>query len=158
MSSITDQETERQVTRYECDRCAAVVDAPRGAAVYHPASECASDQRTVMRPVTMVDPSGMEVDMDLISYVTRSKYRLDVMEVLLRGASTPATISKQADIKASYVSRALRELREKNVVELLVAEGTQKGRIHGLTAVGEAVVSHGAEMVNDSSPVFDGGR
>lgn len=156
MSSTTDQETERQVTRYECDRCGSTVDAPRGLAVYHPASECVSDQRTLMRPVTMVDADGVEVDMDLISFITRSAYRLDVLEVLLRGPATPATISNQAELEPSYVSRALGELREKNVVELLVDEGTRKGRIHGLTSVGEAVVTQGAEMVNVPSLSFVG--
>lgn len=69
-------------------------------------------------------------------YVAASGYRLAVVDRLADGPATPSTIADASDYQITHVSRALRELRERDIVDLLVSEDTRKGRVHGLTERG----------------------
>jgi len=86
---------------------------------------------------------------DEVGFVLGSKYRLTVLEQLYESPATPSTMASQAGINLSHASRALQQLREKDLVELLVPESRRKGRIYGITSRGETVYeqieSHGLE-------------
>lgn len=86
--------------------------------------------------VSMNADDGGDVD----AYTLNSKYRRAVLAHLAEaGRATPKGIADDAEIPRSHVSRALGELREKGVVELLVSEERSVGRYYGLTEVGEGV-------------------
>ncbi|MFB6142263.1 MAG: hypothetical protein ABEJ30_02845 [Halorientalis sp.] len=76
----------------------------------------------------------------LVGYVRSSQYRDDTLCYLFdEGPSMPSEIASGTDHVLPHVSRALSELREEGAVEVLVPEETQRGRIYGLSATGEAV-------------------
>jgi DNA-binding MarR family transcriptional regulator len=83
----------------------------------------------------------MSDDWDLIGFVIRSQYRVDVLERLMEGPATPSRIAADEDIAIAHVSRALSGLREgdRDMVELLVSEDQKKGRVYGITEKGERV-------------------
>lgn len=83
----------------------------------------------------------MPEDWDLISFVIRSEYRVDVLSRLMEGPATPSRIADDEDIAIAHVSRALSGLREgeRDIVELLVSEDQKKGRVYGVTEKGERV-------------------
>lgn len=83
----------------------------------------------------------MTEDWDMISFVIRSQYRVDVLSRLAEGPATPSRIATDEDIAIAHVSRALSGLREddRGMVELLVSEEQKKGRVYGITEKGEAV-------------------
>jgi DNA-binding MarR family transcriptional regulator len=76
---------------------------------------------------------------DTIGYVISSRYRVTVMDRLADGPATPSKIADEASVATTHVSRALRELRERGLVELLVPEDRQKGRVYGITEKGGEV-------------------
>lgn len=81
----------------------------------------------------------MTNDWDTIGYVISSRYRVTVMRRLVDSPATPSKIANEAAVATTHISRALRELRERGLVELLVPEDRQKGRVYGVTETGSAV-------------------
>jgi len=81
----------------------------------------------------------MPPNWDEISFVISSQYRLGAMRCLSEGVATPSQIASDEDVALSQVSRALRELRDQSLVQLLVSEDKQKGRIYDLTDRGREV-------------------
>jgi DNA-binding transcriptional ArsR family regulator len=81
----------------------------------------------------------MTNDWDTVGFVVSSRYRIVVLRRLAEGPASPSTIAADADVAISHVSRALSELREYSLVELLVPEPRKKGRIYGLAESGEEV-------------------
>ena len=82
---------------------------------------------------------NMTIDWDDISYVISSRYRIAVLQELSNGPATPSQIAENSDIAIAHISRALRGLREKTLVQLLVSEDRKKGRVYGITDKGETV-------------------
>ncbi|WP_416839606.1 ArsR family transcriptional regulator [Haloferax sp. DFSO52] len=75
---------------------------------------------------------------DSAGYIASSRYRLTVCEYLsANGSGLPSRIAVETDLAQPHVSRALSELREQGIVELLVPDSQQKGRLYGLTDLGE---------------------
>lgn len=75
---------------------------------------------------------------DSAGYIASSRYRLAVCEYLAEhGSGLPSRIAAETELAQPHVSRALSELRERDIVELLVPESQQKGRLYGLTDLGE---------------------
>lgn len=75
-----------------------------------------------------------------VGFVRSSQYRDDTLCYLFEeGPSMPSEIAEGTDHVLPHVSRALSELREEGVVELLVPEETRRGRIYGLSDVGDRV-------------------
>lgn len=70
-------------------------------------------------------------------YLSASIYRLAVIDRLATSPATPSTIADDYGIHIGNVSNALRELRERGYVELLVDEDRRKGRFHGTTNRGD---------------------
>nr|WP_156184177.1 winged helix-turn-helix domain-containing protein [Halostagnicola sp. A56] len=71
-------------------------------------------------------------------YILSSKYRSRALEQLAGTVrATPKEIADSVNVHRSHISRALAELREKDVVELRVPEGRTVGRYYGLTERGK---------------------
>jgi DNA-binding transcriptional ArsR family regulator len=78
---------------------------------------------------------------DDASFVVSSTYREDALMRLAASPATPSQIAADSGMDISHTSRALGELRERGLVELLVAEERKKGRIYGLTDRGSDIVA-----------------
>jgi len=95
-------------------------------------------------------PQPSESTLDDVSYIIASDYRVATVEALNDGMATPSTICEfhggRQEIAIAHVSRALQELKEKGMVDLLVSEDRQKGRIYGLTEQGQEATKHALEM------------
>lgn len=79
---------------------------------------------------------------DAAGYIASSRYRLAVCEYLMdQGPGLPSEIASATDIAQPHVSRALSELRDRDVVELLVPEAQQKGRLYDLTRAGQVALN-----------------
>ncbi len=81
----------------------------------------------------------MTSEWDTVSFVLASSYREDVLQNLVAGPSTPSQIASETDHAMSHISRALSELRDNELVELLVSEDRKKGRVYGSTEMGAEV-------------------
>jgi DNA-binding transcriptional ArsR family regulator len=81
----------------------------------------------------------MSTDWDEVSYVISSSYRVEVLRRLADSPATPSKIAADTDCPIAHVSRALRGLRERELVDLLVSEDRQKGRVYGITDRGHEV-------------------
>ncbi|SFS07750.1 hypothetical protein SAMN05216559_3283 [Halomicrobium zhouii] len=76
---------------------------------------------------------------DDVSYVISSRYRIATLKRLSDSPATPSRIAEDTDLSVAHVSRALQELRDHELTELLVSEDRKKGRVYGITDHGEAV-------------------
>jgi len=82
---------------------------------------------------------AMSDEWNAIGFVISSNYRVTVLRRLNEGPATPSQIASDEDIAITHVSRALRELGERDLVELLVPENRRKGRVYGITEKGEGI-------------------
>ena len=76
---------------------------------------------------------------DEVSYVISSSYRVAVLQRLADSPATPSSIATDTERPITHVSRALQGLRDHGLVDLLVSEERQKGRVYGITDRGTAV-------------------
>jgi DNA-binding transcriptional ArsR family regulator len=83
----------------------------------------------------MVNPD----EWDQVSYVISSRYRVETLERLAEGPATPSLISDDNGVRITHVSRALQELRDAGLVDLLVSEDRKKGRVYGITEPGLSI-------------------
>lgn len=81
----------------------------------------------------------MTADWETVGHVVSSSYRVDALERLAKSPAPPSTIADDTGSAVSHVSRALQDLREKGLVDLLVPESRKKGRIYGITDAGREV-------------------
>jgi len=88
-----------------------------------------------------------DVDWDTVGTVTASQYRREVLEALDDQPATPKRLATDLGHDIAHVSRGLQELREDGLVELLVPEEKQKGRIYGSTEKGSEVLATVQEVV-----------
>lgn len=80
-----------------------------------------------------------ESEWDDVSYVISSRYRVATLRRLSEGPATPSRIAEDTELSVAHVSRALQELGENDVVDLLVSEDRKKGRVYGTTEEGEKI-------------------
>jgi DNA-binding MarR family transcriptional regulator len=78
---------------------------------------------------------------DDVSFVISSTYREGVLARLAASPTTPSQIAADRQMDISHASRALGELRERGLVELLVPEERKKGRIYGITDRGSDIAA-----------------
>lgn len=78
----------------------------------------------------------MSPDWDVIGYVISSNHRTIVLGRLTESPATPTQIADDVGLSVTHVSRALRSLRDRDLVELLVPEERRKGRVYGVTSKG----------------------
>ena len=76
---------------------------------------------------------------DAVSFVISSNYRILVIDHLAKQPEIPSQIPSNEHILIEHISRALRELRKKDLVELQVPEDQEKERFYGITKKGEQV-------------------
>lgn len=81
----------------------------------------------------------MSPDWEVVGYVVSSRYRVDVLQRLAESPAPPSTIADDTNCAVSHVSRALQDLQERGLVDLLVPESRKKGRIYGITDGGREV-------------------
>ncbi len=77
-------------------------------------------------------------DWNVYGFVAAGSYRRKVVLSLMARPKTPVEIVNETGLYISHVSRTLRELRDKGVVELL-SPALRRGRLFGLTKVGTQV-------------------
>jgi predicted transcriptional regulator len=76
----------------------------------------------------------------LKNFIQRSTYRERTLKSIKNGYENPTLIAKDANIDKSHISRTLKELLEKNLIQLLNPE-SKKGRIYIITELGDQVLS-----------------
>lgn len=76
---------------------------------------------------------------DQVSYVISSQYRVRTLKRLSEDPATPSLISNDLETSITPVSRALQELRDLDLVKLLVSEDRKKGRVYAATDEGAEV-------------------
>jgi DNA-binding transcriptional ArsR family regulator len=103
------------------------------------AGENARDDREATHSEETTDE---ERDWSVLGYVDASTYRTDVLHSLAEGPATPKRLAETVGAEITHVSRALQELRDRDLVELLVPEARRKGRVYGATDKGERVATH----------------
>jgi DNA-binding HxlR family transcriptional regulator len=82
----------------------------------------------------------MTIDYDALSFVTRSKYRRLALRELQDRPKTPKEVTEAVGHDhMSHLTRAIQQLREEGLVELLVDEDVEKGRYYGVTNAGEEI-------------------
>jgi len=81
----------------------------------------------------------MNPDWEVVGHVISSTYRVKVLQRLADSPAPPSTIAQDTNCSVSHVSRALQDLRERELVDLLVPESRKKGRIYGITDAGREV-------------------
>lgn len=83
----------------------------------------------------------MTEEWDEIGFVISSRYRVAVLKQLADGPATPSQLATDSGLAIAHISRALRGLRDRGLVELLVSEDRKKGRVYGVTEKGEEIWS-----------------
>ena len=81
----------------------------------------------------------MGAEWDEISFVISSQYRIIVLRRLATSPATPSQIADDAGVGIAHISRALQDLRDRELVDLLVSEDRRKGRVYGLTESGREI-------------------
>lgn len=81
----------------------------------------------------------MSTDWEEVGYVISSTYRVKVLRRLADSPAPPSKVAEDTDCADSHVSRALTDLRDRGLVDLLVPESRKKGRIYGITDRGREI-------------------
>lgn len=74
-----------------------------------------------------------------MAFVIRSSPRKAILNKLNEGVSTPSLISSSLNVNKTHVSRALKELQQKELVECLTQ--SRKGRMYGITEKGSSIIN-----------------
>jgi predicted transcriptional regulator len=75
---------------------------------------------------------------ELIGYINSSKYREKALDYLSKKRNTPTNIAKNTGIRVNHISKVLKELSVKGLIQCLNPEA-RKGRIYEITEVGRKV-------------------
>src|SRR5437667_10376202 len=75
------------------------------------------------------------------SFVVSSGYRERVLTSLAPKPKVPRQLAEETDLRIVHVSRALRELSDRGLVECLTPEVKAPGRLYGLTPDGTALLA-----------------
>jgi DNA-binding MarR family transcriptional regulator len=81
----------------------------------------------------------MSTDWAEVGFVISSTYRVKVLQELAESPAPPSKIADETGCATSHISRALTDLRERGLVDLLVPEARKKGRIYGITDRGREI-------------------
>jgi DNA-binding MarR family transcriptional regulator len=81
----------------------------------------------------------MDINWDEIGFVISSKYRIVALRRLAVGPATPSQIASDGSVGIAHISRALQDLRDRELVDLLVSDERKKGRVYGLTERGREI-------------------
>ena len=86
------------------------------------------------------------------SFVVSSGYRERVLTSLEDSPKLPRQLAKETNVRVSHVSRSLRELGKRGLVECLTPSARSHGRLYGLTGSGSRVVTYMQNRGRHSSP------
>ena len=75
----------------------------------------------------------------LTSYVQISKYREKTLKSIGDDVKIPTNIARDSGIRTNHISKVLRELKSKEIVEC-INEEARKGRLYRLTDTGKEVL------------------
>ncbi len=75
------------------------------------------------------------------SFVASSTHREKVILSLAERPKLPKQIATDTGLRIVHVSRALREMRDRELVECLTPEAKARGRLYGITGSGSALVA-----------------
>jgi len=101
------------------------------------------------------DAKGRERLWADFSFVASSGYRERVMSALAFTPKLPHQLARETDLRLTHVSRALRELSGKGLVECLTPLAKSHGRLYALTENGSSLVIY---RQNSSKRFSPGGR
>lgn len=76
------------------------------------------------------------------SFVTSSSYREKIITALASTPKQPRDLERETNVSLTHVSRSLRELRSRGLVECLTPSTKTHGRVYALTKVGSSVVGY----------------
>lgn len=76
----------------------------------------------------------------IVAYVGISKVRSNILKFIGEDLKYPSQISKELDIRIQHVSTALKELKEKELVEC-IKEDVKVGRLYITTPKGKQVIN-----------------
>lgn len=71
----------------------------------------------------------------LKAYVEISSYRVKVIKAIGNDIKIPTKIAKDSGIRTNHISKVLKELKDKNIIEC-INEEARKGRLYRLTPIG----------------------
>ena len=74
-----------------------------------------------------------------VGYVMASKYREKIIKKLSKKNYMPSSLAKETNFRLSHISRALKELKKKNLIVCLNKE-SKKGKIYSLTDSGKRIL------------------
>jgi len=80
-----------------------------------------------------------DIEWETISFVMASKIRLQVLISLKKGVKTPKMLSTDLNSYLSHVSRALKQLSERGLVECLTPD-VRKNKFYGITEEGKQIL------------------
>lgn len=83
------------------------------------------------------ESSDEKVVLEHVAYVTGSKYRILVFDELDGGPKHPTDIAEAGDVARSHVSRALKQLRDRSLVQSY-GDGS-RSKLYVLTDLGAQV-------------------
>lgn len=86
-----------------------------------------------------------DIDIDLISFLKSSKFRYDILKLMEKNILTPSEISKNANIRFSYVSKLLNELVDKKLVVCMNTE-SKRARLYKITDLGKNILTQYLDM------------
>lgn len=75
-----------------------------------------------------------------MEYVSRSSYRRKVLIAIGEDVKMPFQIANDSNIPHYHISKTLKQLREKELIELINPE-MHRGRLYRLTIIGKQVLS-----------------
>jgi len=76
------------------------------------------------------------------SFVASSGYRERVVSALASAPKLPRQVAQDTDLRSTHVSRALRELSSRGLVECLTPSAKSHGRLYALTEPGASLVAY----------------
>ncbi len=76
------------------------------------------------------------------SFVAASGYRERVLHALSRKPKFPRDVARETTLRITHVSRALREMGGRGLVECLNPEAKARGRIYGVTEAGVSLLAY----------------
>ena len=74
-----------------------------------------------------------------VGYVMASKYRETILKKLSKKNYMPSILAKETNLRLSHISRALKELKIKNLIVCLNNK-SKKGKIYSLTDSGKRIL------------------
>jgi DNA-binding MarR family transcriptional regulator len=89
------------------------------------------------------------------SYVVSSGYREKVLASLAPKPKVPRQLAEETDLRIVHVSRALRELADRGLVECLTPALKARGRLYGLTPEGASLLTQMSGSTGYVSPAAD---